>query len=86
MLADIKNGQKTGYFLDQKENRFAIRKYQGFFFSDGYVAAFINSFGVKKFYKNFANGFFAHINAERKTLYCKITFLRTTEDISEKAT
>ena len=24
---DIKNGQKTGYFLDQKENRFAIRKY-----------------------------------------------------------
>ena len=27
MLADIKNGQKTGYFLDQKENRFAIRKY-----------------------------------------------------------
>ncbi len=27
MLADIKNGQKIGYFLDQKENRFAIRKY-----------------------------------------------------------
>ena len=27
MLVDIKNGQKTGYFLDQKENRFAIRKY-----------------------------------------------------------
>ena len=24
---DIKGGQKTGYFLDQKENRFAIRKY-----------------------------------------------------------
>lgn len=27
MLVDIKNGQKTGYFLDQKENRFAARKY-----------------------------------------------------------
>ncbi len=27
MLVDIKNGQKTGYFLDQKENRFATRKY-----------------------------------------------------------
>ena len=27
MLVDVKNGQKTGYFLDQKENRFAIRKY-----------------------------------------------------------
>ncbi len=27
MLVDIKNGQKTGYFLDQKENRFAVRKY-----------------------------------------------------------
>ncbi len=27
MLVDIENGQKTGYFLDQKENRFAIRKY-----------------------------------------------------------
>lgn len=27
MLADIKNGQKTGYFLDQKENRFAVRRY-----------------------------------------------------------
>ena len=24
MLVDIKNGQKTGYFLDQKENRFAV--------------------------------------------------------------
>jgi len=24
---DIKNGQKTGYFLDQKENRLALRKY-----------------------------------------------------------
>ncbi len=24
---DIKGGQKTGYFLDQKENRYAIRKY-----------------------------------------------------------
>lgn len=27
MIADLENGQKTGYFLDQKENRFAIRKY-----------------------------------------------------------
>jgi len=27
MWVDIENGQKTGYFLDQKENRFAIRKY-----------------------------------------------------------
>lgn len=27
MLVDIKNGQKTGYFLDQKENRLAARKY-----------------------------------------------------------
>ncbi|HPG92431.1 MAG TPA: class I SAM-dependent rRNA methyltransferase [Clostridia bacterium] len=27
MLVDIENGQKTGYFLDQKENRLAIQKY-----------------------------------------------------------
>lgn len=27
MLVDVKNGQKTGYFLDQKENRLAARKY-----------------------------------------------------------
>ena len=27
MLVDIKYGQKTGYFLDQKENRFTARKY-----------------------------------------------------------
>lgn len=27
MLVYIKNGQKTGYFLDQKENRFAARRY-----------------------------------------------------------
>ena len=27
MLVDVKNGQKTGYFLDQKENRFAVRIY-----------------------------------------------------------
>ena len=27
MLVDVKNGQKTGYFLDQKENRRAIRRY-----------------------------------------------------------
>ncbi|MBQ4575115.1 MAG: class I SAM-dependent rRNA methyltransferase [Clostridia bacterium] len=27
MMADLANGQKTGYFLDQKENRLAIRRY-----------------------------------------------------------
>ncbi|MCI7583535.1 MAG: class I SAM-dependent rRNA methyltransferase [Eubacteriales bacterium] len=27
MSVDVRNGQKTGYFLDQKENRFAIRRY-----------------------------------------------------------
>lgn len=27
MLVDVKNGQKTGYFLDQKENRFTARRY-----------------------------------------------------------
>lgn len=27
MAVDVKNGQKTGYFLDQKENRFAVRRY-----------------------------------------------------------
>ncbi len=27
MLVDIKNGQKTGYFLDQKENRLTARRY-----------------------------------------------------------
>ncbi|MBE7088902.1 MAG: class I SAM-dependent rRNA methyltransferase [Clostridiales bacterium] len=27
MLVDVKCGQKTGYFLDQKENRYAARKY-----------------------------------------------------------
>ncbi|MCH5151406.1 MAG: class I SAM-dependent rRNA methyltransferase [Clostridiales bacterium] len=27
MAVDVKNGQKTGYFLDQKENRLAIRRY-----------------------------------------------------------
>lgn len=27
MLVDVKCGQKTGYFLDQKENRFAVRRY-----------------------------------------------------------
>lgn len=26
-IVDVENGQKTGYFLDQKENRFALRKY-----------------------------------------------------------
>ena len=29
MLVDVKNGQKTGYFLDQKENRLSARKYCG---------------------------------------------------------
>ena len=27
MEVDLENGQKTGYFLDQKENRFAVRRY-----------------------------------------------------------
>lgn len=27
LCVDVKNGQKTGYFLDQKENRFALRRY-----------------------------------------------------------
>lgn len=27
MSVDVVNGQKTGYFLDQKENRFAVRRY-----------------------------------------------------------
>ena len=27
MYVDVRNGQKTGYFLDQKENRMAIRRY-----------------------------------------------------------
>ena len=27
MAVDVKNGQKTGYFLDQKENRFTARRY-----------------------------------------------------------
>ena len=27
MAVDLKNGQKTGYFLDQKENRAAVRRY-----------------------------------------------------------
>ena len=27
MCVDLESGQKTGYFLDQKENRFALRRY-----------------------------------------------------------
>jgi 23S rRNA (cytosine1962-C5)-methyltransferase len=27
MIVDLENGQKTGYFLDQKENRYALRRY-----------------------------------------------------------
>lgn len=27
MFVDLENGQKTGYFLDQKENRFSLRRY-----------------------------------------------------------
>ena len=27
MAVDVKNGQKTGYFLDQKENRLSVRRY-----------------------------------------------------------
>lgn len=43
MLVDIKNGQKTGYFLDQKENRFAVRRYcQG---ADEVLDCFCNSGG-----------------------------------------
>ncbi len=42
MLVDVKNGQKTGYFLDQKENRFAARRYA----ADGDVLdCFCNSGG-----------------------------------------
>ena len=43
MLVDVKNGQKTGYFLDQKENRFAVRRYcQG---ADEVLDCFCNSGG-----------------------------------------
>ncbi len=42
MAVDIKNGQKTGYFLDQKENRYASRRYA----KDGEVLdCFCNSGG-----------------------------------------
>ena len=42
MSVDVKNGQKTGYFLDQKENRFALRRYA----KDGVVLdCFCNSGG-----------------------------------------
>lgn len=27
LYVDVRNGQKTGYFLDQKDNRFAVRRY-----------------------------------------------------------
>jgi 23S rRNA (cytosine1962-C5)-methyltransferase len=27
IAVDVRNGQKTGYFLDQRENRFALRRY-----------------------------------------------------------
>ncbi len=43
MLVDVKNGQKTGYFLDQKENRFAARKYCAG--ADGVLDCFCNSGG-----------------------------------------
>jgi 23S rRNA (cytosine1962-C5)-methyltransferase len=43
MLVDVKNGQKTGYFLDQKENRFAARKYCAG--SDEVLDCFCNSGG-----------------------------------------
>ena len=42
MLVDIKNGQKTGYFLDQKENRFAARRYAA---SGDVLDCFCNSGG-----------------------------------------
>ncbi len=42
MAVDVRNGQKTGYFLDQKENRYTIRKYA----TDGRVLdCFCNSGG-----------------------------------------
>lgn len=42
MSVDVKNGQKTGYFLDQKENRYALRRYA----KDGRVLdCFCNSGG-----------------------------------------
>lgn len=42
MSVDVKNGQKTGYFLDQKENRFSLRRYA----KDGRVLdCFCNSGG-----------------------------------------
>lgn len=42
MSVDVKNGQKTGYFLDQKENRYALRRYA----KDGNVLdCFCNSGG-----------------------------------------
>lgn len=42
MSVDVKNGQKTGYFLDQKENRFSLRRYA----KDGKVLdCFCNSGG-----------------------------------------
>ena len=42
MAVDVKRGQKTGYFLDQKENRFAVRRYA----KDAYVLdCFCNSGG-----------------------------------------
>jgi 23S rRNA (cytosine1962-C5)-methyltransferase len=42
MSVDVKNGQKTGYFLDQKENRFSLRRYA----TDGCVLdCFCNSGG-----------------------------------------
>ena len=42
MSVDVKNGQKTGYFLDQKENRLALRRYA----TDGKVLdCFCNSGG-----------------------------------------
>ena len=41
MLVDVKNGQKTGYFLDQMENRFAVRKYC----TDEVLDCFCNSGG-----------------------------------------
>lgn len=43
MLVDVKNGQKTGYFLDQKENRLAVRKYCAD--ADGVLDCFCNSGG-----------------------------------------
>ncbi len=43
MSVDLENGQKTGYFLDQKENRYAVRRYCAG--AEGVLDCFCNSGG-----------------------------------------